>query len=78
MFKNVKGVMDAAGTDTSRVLKTTVRIRLCFPNSRIDALHTLQVFLASMDDFAAFNKHYAEFFAPYKVRHSLARRASER
>ncbi|GHJ90164.1 hypothetical protein NliqN6_6566 [Naganishia liquefaciens] len=47
MFKNVKGVMDAAGTDTSRVLKTTV-------------------FLASMDDFAAFNKHYAEFFAPYK------------
>jgi hypothetical protein len=20
-----------------------------------------------MDDFAAFNKHYAEFFAPYKV-----------
>jgi hypothetical protein len=32
----------------------------------------------SRDDFAAFNKHYAEFFAPYKVRHSLARRASER
>ncbi|KAJ9091367.1 hypothetical protein QFC20_007653 [Naganishia adeliensis] len=47
MFKNVKGVMDAAGTDTSRVLKTTV-------------------FLQSMDDFAAFNKLYAEFFAPYK------------
>lgn len=25
-----------------------------------------QVFLQSMDDFAAFNKLYAEFFAPYK------------
>jgi enamine deaminase RidA (YjgF/YER057c/UK114 family) len=24
MFKNIKGVMDEAGTDTSRVLKTTV------------------------------------------------------
>ncbi|KAJ9091863.1 hypothetical protein QFC21_007061 [Naganishia friedmannii] len=47
MFKNVKGVMDAAGTDPSRVLKTTV-------------------FLQSMSDFAAFNKHYATFFAPYK------------
>lgn len=25
-----------------------------------------------MDDFAAFNKHYAEFFAPYKVRSESA------
>ena len=67
MFKNVKGVMDAAGTDTSRVLKTTVSpLLLLIPSQANVKRLPMQVFLQSMDDFAAFNKLYAEFFAPYK------------
>lgn len=67
MFKNVKGVMDAAGTDTSRVLKTTVSPLLLLISSQAFVKRLpVQVFLQSMDDFAAFNKLYAEFFAPYK------------
>jgi enamine deaminase RidA (YjgF/YER057c/UK114 family) len=66
MFKNVKGVMDAAGTDTSRVLKTTVSPLLLLISFQGFVNAPVQVFLQSMDDFAAFNKLYAEFFAPYK------------
>ena len=42
-LKNVQSVLEAAGTDLSHVLKTTV-------------------FLRNMDDFAAMNEVYAEFF----------------
>ncbi|HNY95190.1 MAG TPA: RidA family protein [Flexilinea sp.] len=42
-LKNVQSVLEAAGTDLSHVLKTTV-------------------FLRNMDDFAAMNEIYAEFF----------------
>ncbi|HOU20195.1 MAG TPA: RidA family protein [Flexilinea sp.] len=42
-LKNVQSVLEAAGTDLSHVLKTTV-------------------FLRDMDDFAAMNEIYAEFF----------------
>lgn len=42
-LKNVQSVLEAAGTDLSHVLKTTV-------------------FLRDMNDFAAMNEVYAEFF----------------
>ena len=42
-LKNVQSVLEAAGTDLSHVLKTTV-------------------FLRDMNDFAAMNEIYAEFF----------------
>ena len=42
-LKNVQSVLEAAGTDLSHVLKTTV-------------------FLRNMDDFAAMNEVYTEFF----------------
>ena len=42
-LKNVQSVLEAAGTNLSHVLKTTV-------------------FLRNMDDFAAMNEVYAEFF----------------
>ena len=41
---NVKAILEAAGTDMSAVVKTTV-------------------FLKNMDDFAAMNEVYAQFFA---------------
>jgi len=47
VFKNAAAVLQASGSDKSRVLKTTV-------------------FLKSMEDFAAFNKLYEGFFAPFK------------
>lgn len=43
VLANLDGVLKAAGSDRTRVLKTTV-------------------FLRTMDDFAAMNKVYAEFF----------------
>lgn len=42
-LKNVQSVLEAAGTDLSHVIKTTV-------------------FLRDMNDFAAMNEVYAEFF----------------
>src|SRR5574344_2327915 len=51
---NTKHVLEAAGTDLSHVVKTTV-------------------YLDSMDDFAAMNEVYAEFFAqPYPARSAVA------
>lgn len=51
---NAKHVLEAAGTDLSHVVKTTV-------------------YLDSMDDFAAMNEVYAEFFAqPYPARSAVA------
>lgn len=47
---NVRAVLQAAGTDLDRVVKTTI-------------------FVANMDDFAAINAVYAEYFeAPYPAR----------
>lgn len=51
---NAKHVLEAADTDLSHVVKTTV-------------------YLDSMDDFAAMNEVYAEFFAqPYPARSAVA------
>lgn len=51
---NAKHVLEAASTDLSHVVKTTV-------------------YLDSMDDFAAMNEVYAEFFAqPYPARSAVA------
>lgn len=51
---NAKHVLEAAATDLSHVVKTTV-------------------YLDSMDDFAAMNEVYAEFFAqPYPARSAVA------
>lgn len=53
-LSNARAILQAAGTDLSHVVKTTV-------------------FLASMDDFAAMNGIYAEFFAqPYPARSAVA------
>lgn len=53
-LNNAKHVLEAAGTDLSHVVKTTV-------------------YLDSMDDFAAMNEVYAEFFAqPYPARSAVA------
>jgi len=50
VFKNVSEVVKAAGSDMSRVVKTTV-------------------FIKNMDDFAAINAVYAQYFsAPYPAR----------
>ena len=50
---NVKAILEAAGTDMSAVVKTTV-------------------FLKNMDDFAAMNEVYAQFFAePYPARSAV-------
>ena len=50
---NVKALLEAAGTDMSAVVKTTV-------------------FLKNMDDFAAMNEVYAQFFAePYPARSAV-------
>ena len=50
VFKNVSEVVKAAGSDISRVVKTTV-------------------FIKNMDDFAAINAVYAQYFsAPYPAR----------
>lgn len=51
---NAKNILEAAGTDLTHVVKTTV-------------------YLNSMDDFAAMNEVYAEFFQqPYPVRSAVA------
>ena len=47
VLKNLNAVLEAAGTDLSSVVKTTV-------------------FLADMNDFAAMNEVYAEFFSENK------------
>lgn len=51
--KNVKALMEAAGTDMSKVVKTT-----CF--------------LADIQDFAAFNAVYAEYFISKPARSCCA------
>ena len=51
--RNVEAVLKAAGTDFSKVVKTT-----CF--------------LADMNDFAAFNKVYAEYFISRPARSCVA------
>lgn len=43
-LENVKAILESAGSDMSKVIKTTV-------------------FLADMDDFAAMNEVYSQFFA---------------
>lgn len=51
---NVKSILEQAGTDMSKVIKTTV-------------------FLNDMNDFAAMNEIYAEFFQqPYPARSAVA------
>lgn len=51
---NARNILQAAGTDLSHVVKTTV-------------------FLSDMDNFAAMNEVYAEFFAqPYPARSAVA------
>ncbi|MBR4873048.1 MAG: RidA family protein, partial [Clostridia bacterium] len=53
----VRAILEAAGTDMSRVVKTTV-------------------FLADMNDFAAVNAVYGEFFPqPYPARSCVAAKA---
>lgn len=52
-IENVGALLEAAGTDYSRVVKTT-----CF--------------LADMDDFAAFNEVYAEYFIEKPARSCVA------
>jgi len=50
---NIKAILEAAGTDMSAVVKTTV-------------------FLKNMDDFAAMNEVYAQFFVePYPARSAV-------
>lgn len=50
VFRNIAALLEAAGTDISRVVKTTVFIR-------------------HMDDFAAVNAIYAQYFTePYPAR----------
>ena len=52
-LSNVKAILEAAGTDMSAVVKTTV-------------------FLKNMDDFAAMNEVYAQFFSePYPARSAV-------
>ena len=54
VFKNIAALLTAAGSDISKVVKTTV-------------------FIKNMDDFAAMNEVYAEFFAqPYPARSAVA------
>ena len=51
---NVKNILEQAGTDMSKVIKTTV-------------------FLNDMNDFAAMNEVYAQFFQqPYPARSAVA------
>ena len=51
--KNVRAILEAAGTSTDKVIKTT-----CF--------------LANMDDFAAFNEVYAQYFTMRPARSCVA------
>lgn len=51
--KNVQAILEAAGTDLTKVIKTT-----CF--------------LADMDDFAAFNEVYAQYFTMRPARSCVA------
>ena len=51
--KNVRAILEAAGTSTDKVIKTT-----CF--------------LASMDDFSAFNEVYAQYFTMRPARSCVA------
>ncbi|THH18603.1 hypothetical protein EW146_g2425 [Bondarzewia mesenterica] len=50
---NLKAVIEASGSEVGKVVKTTA------PNR-------LQVFLKNMDDFAAVNKIYGEFFGEHR------------
>lgn len=53
-LKNVKAILEAAGTGIENVVKTTV-------------------FLADMNDFAAMNAVYAQYFSdPYPARSAVA------
>lgn len=53
VLENLKALLSAAGSDLSRVVKTTV-------------------FLKDMDDFAAMNAVYAEYFSePYPARSTV-------
>lgn len=53
-LKNVKAILEAAGTGIENVVKTTV-------------------FLADMNDFAAINAVYAQYFSePYPARSAVA------
>ena len=50
MFQNISALLSAAGSDISKVVKTTV-------------------FIKNMDDFAAINAIYAQYFtAPFPAR----------
>lgn len=51
--KNVAAILEAAGSDVNKVIKTT-----CF--------------LADMDDFAAFNQVYAQYFVGKPARSCVA------
>ncbi|MCM1568412.1 MAG: RidA family protein [Roseburia sp.] len=53
VMKNIEALLQAAGTDFTRVVKTT-----CF--------------LADMDDFAAFNEIYAQYFTEKPARSCVA------
>jgi len=53
VMKNIEAVLKAAGSDFSRVVKTT-----CF--------------LTNMDDFAAFNEIYSQFFTGKPARSCVA------
>lgn len=59
VFKNLTAVVQASGSSLDKVVKTTVsQVTI-----NCTALTVIQVFLKSMNDFAAMNEVYAEAFS---------------
>jgi reactive intermediate/imine deaminase len=65
----VSGEMPAGITAQSRQLLENVKTILAAAGAAMDTVVKSSVFLADLDDFAAFNAVYAEYFSPpYPVR----------
>jgi 2-iminobutanoate/2-iminopropanoate deaminase len=70
VLKNLKAIVEAGGSELGKVVKTTVSVChggvVCPSLDSSCGCSVCQVFLKSMNDFAAVNGIYANFFGNHK------------
>jgi 2-iminobutanoate/2-iminopropanoate deaminase len=63
-LKNMKAIVEAAGSDLGKIVKTLVGFRLDV--SAVIWVSAIQVFIKNMDDFGTINVIYEKFFGNHK------------
>jgi 2-iminobutanoate/2-iminopropanoate deaminase len=72
-LQNLKSIVEASGSEIGKIVKTTVRnCKLCFDQGTD---WSTQVFLKDLNDFAAVNTIYQQFFGEHKPARYVRRRA---